>query len=62
MADGNFKGMTREPEDARNRVQLHEDIRTGRATVNIVPCEKCGGEIWPGDWPWCDGNSGSHER
>jgi hypothetical protein len=27
-----------------------------------VPCEKCGGIIYEGSWPWCAGDPKGHER
>jgi hypothetical protein len=55
VADGNFKGMTPDPDSQKRKREL--------GTIPVETCEKCGGLIFEGDWPWCKfGDPRTHER
>jgi hypothetical protein len=34
----------------------------GHASHNQARCEKCGGYVMAGDWPWCSGKWEDHVR
>jgi hypothetical protein len=51
MPDGPFKGMTRDKDSQRRKFD-----------ANPVRCEKCGGYVFEGDWPFCKGDPSGHVR
>lgn len=55
--DGPRKGMTPDPDSdthpsKRRRAYASGQIPEGEH-VEYVQCEKCGGMVRAGDWPWC---------
>lgn len=70
MPDGSFKSMSmdREEREARRRSvppSFFSQKEPQRWTVSMEPsvtCEKCGGLVYPGDWPFCKGKPEGHER
>lgn len=56
MPDTPFKAMGRE-----KRYLSWFDL-WGRGDRRSVACEKCGGRVYEGDWPFCKGNPRDHER
>lgn len=61
MPDTPFKSMSREWGE---KLLIYRDFRmlTDRVEYKSVPCEKCGGRVGTGDWPWCRGNAEDHVR
>jgi hypothetical protein len=57
MPDGPFKGMTRDKDSLRRPAPEDHDTEWP-----CVQCEKCGGWIFEGSWPWCKGDPRQHER
>lgn len=53
MPDGPRRAMSRDPDSLRRRRDEDQPVEK---------CEKCGGEIREGDWPWCSGDPRAHER
>ncbi len=53
MPDTPFKAMGRES---------REFTLWPNPNRKAVPCEKCGGLVYEGDWPFCRGNAKDHER
>lgn len=64
MPDTPFKAMGREKRQDLFDVLFGRPMpgSLGEAMLS-VECEKCGGRIYEGDWPWC-GNQGpkGHRR
>jgi hypothetical protein len=54
MADGPYKSMSPDPDSIRPRCRLQDR--------KFVDCERCGGVIFEGEWPWCKGRPEDHER
>lgn len=59
MPDTPFKAMGREP---RTQAQRFADYFGGGHRPNSVTCEKCGGRVAEGDWPFCKGDPADHRR
>jgi hypothetical protein len=49
VRDGPFAGMTPDPESRR-------------PDLPPVTCEKCQGNVFAGDWPFCNGKPEDHRR
>lgn len=69
MPDTPFKSMTREgnglPKSLRHLPSLLEAMdATTWHSRKTTRCEKCGGHLRAGDWPWCRGagHAGDHDR
>jgi len=62
MPDGPFKSMQRDPDSLRDTEMAYRD-GSGVMEINVTPCEKCGADVYPGDWPFCrPGHPEDHER
>ena len=58
MPDGPFKSMSRE-----RKVELRDTFIENWYARKVEKCEKCGGLIYEGSWPWCkSGRPEEHER
>ena len=57
MPDTPFKAMGREPASRRLRWLLRQESNGA-----WLRCEKCGGQVFEGDWPFCRGSVNDHRR
>lgn len=54
--------MQRDPDSLRDTEMAYRD-GSGVMEINVTPCEKCGADVYPGDWPFCrPGHPEDHER
>jgi hypothetical protein len=59
MADGPWKSMSRDREEENYRQSC---LERGEE-YNTEDCDKCGGQVAPGDWPFCrPGHAEDHKR
>jgi hypothetical protein len=58
MPDTPFKAMGRE-----RRIELRDTFPENWYAGHPDKCEKCGGMVWTGDWPYCrPGHPEDHRR
>lgn len=64
MPDGGFKGMTPDPDSLLQMERFAcfdpEEWRKLRGVGE--KCERCGGYVFKGSWPWCKGDPEDHAR
>jgi hypothetical protein len=56
MPDGPRRSMLPDPDSQKRKRE------PGTLPLPVETCEKCGGLIFEGDWPWCKGDRKDHER
>lgn len=59
MPDTPFKSMTRDREEF---IQRRRALLQGFWLGSTTQCERCGGILFEGSWPWCKGNPEDHDR
>lgn len=56
-----FKSMSRETPKPTGS-PFYDMIKGAHVGHNTIPCPECGDTLREGDWPWCKGVKGGHDR